>query len=133
MASMRAKMLNKNEEVDADVTWEDQQKICTFGRLVNRLHEIEDDMKAKKEEILKITDALEEIYISEDTKFSLGEVFVDVEQDEADEMLNKLKEQYQNEAELLEREYAYIQQTMAKLKVELYAKFGKSINLEESA
>jgi prefoldin subunit 4 len=40
--------LAKDEEVDADVTWEDQDNINSFGRLNQRLHEIRDEVKAKR-------------------------------------------------------------------------------------
>ena len=33
---------------DAEVTWEDQQNINTFGRLNNRLHDLDDEIKTKK-------------------------------------------------------------------------------------
>jgi prefoldin subunit 4 len=33
---------------DKEVTWEDQQNINKFGRLNNRLHELEDEIKIAK-------------------------------------------------------------------------------------
>ena len=33
---------------DTEVTWEDQQNINKFGRLNNRLHEVEDEVKIAK-------------------------------------------------------------------------------------
>lgn len=40
--------LQPEEEVDADVTWEDQQNINTFGRLNNKLHELRAEQKQKQ-------------------------------------------------------------------------------------
>jgi hypothetical protein len=34
--------------VETEVTWEDQQNINLFGRLNNKCHELEDEIKAKK-------------------------------------------------------------------------------------
>ena len=73
------------EEAEVDVTWEDQQKINTFGRLNIRKEEIEDEMAELKEEINKINDAADEIIISDDIKFTVGEVFVDVQDSDAGE------------------------------------------------
>ncbi|KAJ0964774.1 hypothetical protein J5N97_025912 [Dioscorea zingiberensis] len=33
---------------ESEVTWEDQQNINKFGRLNNRFHELEDEIKAAK-------------------------------------------------------------------------------------
>lgn len=38
---------------DMEVTWEDQQNINKFGRLNNRLHELEDEIKAAKVNFLR--------------------------------------------------------------------------------
>jgi hypothetical protein len=46
------------------VTWEDQQNINTFNRLNNRLHELEDEVKARKVGILCLACYCEEaLYI----------------------------------------------------------------------
>jgi hypothetical protein len=33
---------------ETEVTWEDQQNINKFGRLNNKFHELEDEIKSKK-------------------------------------------------------------------------------------
>ncbi|KAI5075456.1 hypothetical protein GOP47_0009532 [Adiantum capillus-veneris] len=40
--------MQQGEGNETEVTWEDQQNINTFGRLNNKFHELEDDIKLKK-------------------------------------------------------------------------------------
>jgi hypothetical protein len=43
------RMMKKGEETEADnVTWEDQEKINTFGRLSMKLEELQEDFDSKK-------------------------------------------------------------------------------------
>ena len=37
---------------DVEVTWEDQQKICAFGRLSSKAHELQSLVSAKKRYII---------------------------------------------------------------------------------
>ncbi|KAG6750652.1 hypothetical protein POTOM_045160 [Populus tomentosa] len=63
---------------DKEVTWEDQQNINKFGRLNNRLHELEDEIKIAKEGLCKCClvylemDDLEYVNLSEDCIKLLG-------------------------------------------------------------
>lgn len=59
----------KEVKKEIDVTWEDQHKINTFNRLNTLFHELEDEIAVKREEINKIVDASDEIYLSDDIKF----------------------------------------------------------------
>ena len=114
-----------------DVTWEDQQKINTFGRLNIRKEEIEDEMAELDEELNKINDAADEIIISDDIKFSVGEVFCQVEDsDAAEDMLEKERRRTKDSLNKLKNEQELIVSKMKELKAQLYAKFGKNINLE---
>ena len=119
------------EEAEVDVTWEDQQKINTFGRLNIRKEEIEDEVAELKEEINKINDAADEIIISDDIKFTVGEVFVDVQDSDAgEEMLERERRRTKDALNKLDSEYELVTGKMKELKAQLYAKFGKNINLE---
>lgn len=57
------------ENANIQVSWEDQQKINTFGRLNVRLHELEDEITQLKEDLSKISDVNDEIYITDDIKY----------------------------------------------------------------
>ncbi len=61
----------------------------------------------------------------------MGEVFVAVAQDTAEELLSKNKENLQKEKGVLENELNTVLSKMKELKGKLYAKFGQAINLED--
>eukprot|EP01136_Pigoraptor_vietnamica_P034224 Opistho-1_new@97928 len=127
-------MLAKEDEVDAEVNWEDQQKINMFGRLNNRKDEVADELEARKKERDNVKDAADELSLLEGDQdivsFKLGEVFVHVSNEKAQELLNEKVAKLDEEVERLTNEVESINSTMKQLKVSLYAKFGKSINLE---
>lgn len=115
------------DEVSINVLWEDQQKINLFGRLNSRLKELEMELKVLREETANLDDASDEIYISDDIKFALGEVFIDMDQDQAEELLDEQKGKSKALRREKEKELEAIQERMKKLKGELYAKFGKGL------
>eukprot|EP00695_Tsukubamonas_globosa_P003368 TRINITY_DN598_c0_g1_i1.p1 TRINITY_DN598_c0_g1~~TRINITY_DN598_c0_g1_i1.p1 ORF type:complete len:149 (-),score=51.87 TRINITY_DN598_c0_g1_i1:48-434(-) len=126
-----SRLLKKEEEVDVEVFRVDQDRINTFGRLNSRFHELEDELKEKKTQIQNLQDASNEIYLSDEVRFELGEVFVRVETDECDELLQKELARVEAECSSIERQMDEIKTRMSQLKGLLYAKFGKTINLEE--
>lgn len=64
-------------------------------------------------------------------RYLVGEVFIDVDQDGAEQRLEKQKKEISKEVKSLEKQLEDVQKKMKKLKGELYAKFGNQINLEE--
>ena len=62
--------------------------------------------------------------------YRLGEIFISVDQDEAQSMMETAKTAAEARLAELQRKAEEIMGTMKQLKVELYAKFGDSINLE---
>lgn len=46
--------------------WEDQQKINTFGRLNNRMHDLEDEIKEKRSKAELLDDAANELILADD-------------------------------------------------------------------
>jgi len=127
-------MLNPSEEREAEVTWEDQQNINTFGRLNARLHECEAEIKAKEDEITNLQDASNEIILADDdegVRYHLGEVFIEVSKDELEIHLEQQETKLKADIDNTTQEIAAIRKTLAELKVKLYTKFSTSINLEE--
>jgi len=61
-------MLRQEEEVDVEVTWEDQQMINSFGRLNAKIHELADEYNAKKEELANVEDASADLFLQDDDK-----------------------------------------------------------------
>ncbi|KAG5626368.1 hypothetical protein R3W88_002758 [Solanum pinnatisectum] len=118
---------------EVEVTWEDQQNINKFGRLNNRLHELNDEIKAAKEKCENLEDASNELILTDEeiVRFQIGEVFAHVPKDEVESRIEKLQEETSKNLEKLEEEKESIVAQMAELKKILYGKFKDSINLEE--
>eukprot|EP01062_Namystynia_karyoxenos_P074956 TRINITY_DN72064_c0_g1_i1.p1 TRINITY_DN72064_c0_g1~~TRINITY_DN72064_c0_g1_i1.p1 ORF type:complete len:125 (+),score=59.27 TRINITY_DN72064_c0_g1_i1:72-446(+) len=120
----------ETEPAQVNVTWEDQKKICTFGRLHQRALEIRGDITEKEGDIEKITDAESEIYIADDVKLTVGECFVQVEPDFLEDLLGEKKAALEGQLAQLQGELGSLEEAMKGLKAQLYAKFGKNIYLE---
>ncbi|CAM6086460.1 unnamed protein product [Calypogeia fissa] len=118
---------------ETEVTWEDQQNINKFGRLNNKFHELEDDIKAKKDILENLEDAGNELILSdeEDVLYLIGEVFSHTPKEEVETKLEDLKVENEKELRLLLEEKESVLSQMADLKEILYGKFKDSINLEE--
>ncbi|KAG1767387.1 Prefoldin subunit 4 [Suillus occidentalis] len=116
MNNMR--MLAEEEENDdgTEVTWEDQQRINTFSKLNTRLRSIEERL-----EELKVCCVL----------YKIGESFLHLPQPRAMKRLEK--DQAVLSAQVLELSAGAEQceKEMKELKVTLYARFGRAINLDE--
>ena len=55
-----------DDKDDVEVRLEDQQHINQFGRLNQRMHELEDDLKAKQSQYELLDDAANEIILADD-------------------------------------------------------------------
>ena len=62
--------------------------------------------------------------------YQIGEVFFHLDGDQTQEMLETTKTFIQKEMDSLKSEAKDIERVLSDLKVQLYAKFGNSINLE---
>ncbi|KAI3448895.1 hypothetical protein Pfo_005560 [Paulownia fortunei] len=118
---------------EVEVTWEDQQNINKFGRLNNRLHELDDEIKIAKETNESLEDASNELILTDEeiVRFQIGEVFAHVPKEEVESRIEEMKEVTSKNLEKLEEERESILAQMAELKKILYGKFKDSINLEE--
>ncbi|CAA2934873.1 probable prefoldin subunit 4 [Olea europaea var. sylvestris] len=118
---------------EVEVTWEDQQNINKFGRLNNRLHELEDEIKIAKETNESLEDASNELILTDEdiVRFQIGEVFAHIPKDEVEIRIEQMKEVTEKNLEKLTEEKESILSQMAELKKILYGKFNDSINLEE--
>nr|ACO09975.1 Prefoldin subunit 4 [Osmerus mordax] len=119
---------------DVNVTFEDQQKINKFARNTNRMTELKDEIEAKKKSLQNLQDASDDIMMFDDdtllVSYQIGDVFISHTQEETQEMLEAAKEGLEQEVKDLDGRVSAIQQVLADLKVQLYAKFGNNINLE---
>ncbi|KAK6120785.1 hypothetical protein DH2020_045472 [Rehmannia glutinosa] len=118
---------------EVEVTWEDQQNINKFGRLNNRLHDLDDEIKIAKETNESLEDASNELILTDEeiVRFQIGEVFAHVPKEEVESRIEEMKEVTSKNLEKLEEEKESIVAQMAELKKILYGKFKDSINLEE--
>ncbi|KAL2325379.1 hypothetical protein Fmac_024437 [Flemingia macrophylla] len=118
---------------ETEVTWEDQQNINKFGRLNNRFHELEDEIKIAKETNDNLEDASNELILTDEevVRFQIGEVFAHVPKDEVENRIEQMKEVTSQKLEKHEEEKESVLAQMSELKKILYAKFNDSINLEE--
>ena len=80
-----------------------------------------------------LEEASNELIIADDdsVRFSVGETFVTVDNDDAETMLQAQLDEVGAEVTALEKEKKEITSAMADLKEKLYKKFGNAINLEE--
>ncbi|KAL6560461.1 Prefoldin subunit 4 [Orobanche gracilis] len=118
---------------ETEVTWEDQQNINKFGRLNNRLHELDDEIKIAKETNESLEDASNELILTDEdiVRFQIGEVFAHVPRDDVEARIEDMKEATGKNLEKLEEEKESVVAQMAELKKILYGKFKDSINLED--
>ncbi|XP_046563406.1 prefoldin subunit 4-like [Haliotis rubra] len=124
----------KDTESDAQVTFEDQQKINKFARHNAKLQDIKEELTTKKKDLQNLEDAADELILQDGEDgaipYQIGEVFVSSTVDEANEMIEKAKESTQKAIEELEERAETHKKVLSDLKVQLYAKFGNNINLE---
>ncbi|WOO80339.1 Prefoldin subunit 4 [Vanrija pseudolonga] len=127
-------LLRPEDEGDGiEVAWEDQQRINTFSKLNNRLADIKDQLKVKQEEKEYYDDLSMELELADDDKpvlYKLGESFFSLSLPAAKKQLRGDTKRADADIGELERRADECQSGMNELKVHLYAKFGKQINLE---
>ncbi|XP_077543111.1 prefoldin subunit 4 isoform X2 [Haemaphysalis longicornis] len=107
--------------------------INNFARQNARLEDATEEMKQLEKELRNLEDAADEVMMSEDdmtVPYQLGDVFINMDPEETQHMIERAKEQNKSRAKVLEEEIRTIKNIMAELKSQLYKKFGNNINLE---
>ncbi|KID76699.1 Prefoldin subunit 4 [Metarhizium brunneum] len=133
---MQRRMLSKEDEQAGDeveVRREDQDKINKFSRLHQRELAMEEELRLKNKEKEEYDDLSTELELAdEDEKiqYKIGDAFFHIPLDQAQEMLEAATTKIDEEASELEDKIGSVREEMQQLKVELYARFGKQINLE---
>eukprot|EP00551_Chaetoceros_affinis_P003835 CAMPEP_0203633042 /NCGR_PEP_ID=MMETSP0088-20131115/211_1 /ASSEMBLY_ACC=CAM_ASM_001087 /TAXON_ID=426623 /ORGANISM="Chaetoceros affinis, Strain CCMP159" /LENGTH=133 /DNA_ID=CAMNT_0050486245 /DNA_START=49 /DNA_END=450 /DNA_ORIENTATION=+ len=132
MSSSGGAMLAKEEENDAEVRREDQENINSFGRFNARLQEVKEEIEGLKKKMEQSDDASTELMMGsgDNVMLHLGNAFFETSEDNATEYCEEEVEKMQEALDTLVNEEDDIVEQMAKLKVILYGRFGKSINLE---
>ncbi|KAJ2553432.1 hypothetical protein EV175_002939 [Coemansia sp. RSA 1933] len=135
MSSDKFPLLQREEEGDTEVTWEDQQRINTFSKLNTRLERLEAEYKKQKTEKEYLDDLSMEIELLDEDQpvpYKIGDAFVMLPLEEAQERVEKEKDTIDQRVEDLDSQISGISAEMEELKTALYKRFGKSINLERS-
>ncbi|GAD94304.1 prefoldin subunit 4 [Paecilomyces variotii No. 5] len=135
---LQHRMLSKEDEAsapgeDTEVRREDQEKINRFSRLHQRETMLEDQLKAKqkdKEDLEEVSTELELADEDELVPYKIGDSFVSLPLPEAQSLLATSTEKIEEEVSKLEESLGEIRDELQQLKVALYARFGRSINLE---
>ncbi|KAK4122771.1 Prefoldin, subunit 4 [Parathielavia appendiculata] len=134
---MSRRMLTKEDEDamgdEVEVRREDQDKINKFSRLHQHELLIEEELKTKnkeKEELDDITTELELVDEDDTVPYKVGDAFFHIPLPQAQELLGISTAKLEEEIEALEDKLSSIRGEMTQIKVELYARFGKAINLE---
>ncbi|KAF9236342.1 Prefoldin subunit 4 [Melanogaster broomeanus] len=130
------RMLAEEEENDdaAEVTWEDQQRINTFSKLNTRLRGIEDRLELLKQEKDALDDIATELELTDEDAtvlYKIGESFLHLPQPRAMKRLEKDQAEIITQVSALTATAEDCEKGMKELKVVLYAKFGRAINLDE--
>ncbi|XP_073886304.1 prefoldin subunit 4-like [Macaca fascicularis] len=117
-----------------NATFEDQQKVNKFARNMSRITEPKEETEVKRKQLHNLEDVCNDIMLADDDclmiPYQIGDVFISHSQDEAQEMLEEAKKNWQEETDALESTVVPIQRVLADLKLQLYTKFGGNINLE---
>merc|ERR1719409_1951328 len=92
---------------DVEVTWEDQQKICAFGRLSGKAHELQSLVSAKEKRLEDAEEAEGEIAFLDDSEtcqLVVGECFVQTSQKSAETQLQRAVETQTKEVDAHKKE-----------------------------
>ncbi|KAM3511945.1 hypothetical protein MY11210_004416 [Beauveria gryllotalpidicola] len=133
---LQRRMLSQEEEnagQEVEVRREDQDKINRFSRLHQRELFLEEELKAKNKEKEELDDLSTELELAdEDEKiqYRIGDAFFHLPLEQAQEMLSTATTRIEEDTGALEEKISTIKEQMTELKVDLYARFGKQINLE---
>ncbi|KAJ1940264.1 hypothetical protein FBU59_003862 [Linderina macrospora] len=127
-------LIQREDERDVEVNWEDQQRINQFSKLNVRLERLEDSYKTQKTEKEYLDDLAMEIELLDDEEpvpYRIGDTFVMLPLEEAQERVEKDKDTIDARVEDLDSQISAIAEEMEVLKKALYGKFGRAINLEK--
>ncbi|ODA82048.1 hypothetical protein RJ55_00553 [Drechmeria coniospora] len=134
--NLSRRMLSKEDEANSDeveVRREDQDNINRFSRLHQRHLALTEELSLKSKEREELDDLSTELELAdEDEKiqYKIGDAFFHVPLEQAQAMLEAATTEIDKHTENLESKMSSIHEEMTELKVDLYARFGKQINLE---
>ncbi|PXF39437.1 Prefoldin subunit 4 [Gracilariopsis chorda] len=127
--------INRHDERPGVVmSLKDKDDINAFSRHLARKNELKRRTERRKKLIQLHEDANDELILLDDdapVHYNIGDVFILDSKQDVEHTLEQTITELNNDVEQFTAELAQIEQSMTKLKATLYAKFGKTINLEE--
>ncbi|KAK2865477.1 hypothetical protein FQN49_003531 [Arthroderma sp. PD_2] len=131
------RMLSKDDEAtgseETEVRREDQEKINRFSRLHQREAMLEAQLKAKLKDKEDLEEVSAELDLADEdipVPYKIGDSFMSLPLSEAQDMLAASTEKIDKEVSEVEEKLGALKEETQELKISLYARFGKSINLE---
>mmetsp|Transcript_12023 Transcript_12023/g.26970 ORF Transcript_12023/g.26970 Transcript_12023/m.26970 type:complete len:129 (+) Transcript_12023:22-408(+) len=115
-----------------DVNAEDQKNINTFGRLASLSKELTAEIAALKREIESVENAVDDAMLADEVRVMMGETYVVVPYDEAEEMMKDLTESLRGDLAKKTQALEQVQERTVRLKAILKNRFKDTINLEEN-
>ena len=118
---------------EPDVNKEDQQYINEYSRIYTKNKLVDAELKRINEVLESLKDAdqaIEEAFDSK-IKLSIGDSFVETDEDQAKVYVEKMRKNYTNEKNINMEKYNANKKRLDELKVILYSKFGKRLRLDE--
>lgn len=126
-------LLPQGKKNNVNVTFEDQQQINKFSKLIMRKDNLEKELSQHRQEKEYLDDvSLELELIDEDelVPYKIGTIFVHLKQTEVVEQLEQDAQTVDAVIESLETQQNELDEDIRLLKSSLYGKFGDNINLE---
>ncbi|CAI4049789.1 hypothetical protein SKDZ_14G1700 [Saccharomyces kudriavzevii ZP591] len=126
-------LLPQGQRNNTHVTFEDQQKINEFSKLIMRKDTIVQELTLQKQEKEYLDDVSLEIeLIDEDdpVQYKVGDLFIFMKQSQVAAQLEDDVQCLDHKIQILEDRQGDIDSRLDTLKASLYAKFGDNINLE---
>lgn len=116
------------------MTSADKDSINTFAGFLARRNDLRTRLARRKKLVQLHDDATDELIVVDDDApvyYNIGDVFIMDDKERIEANVEKTKAELSADVDTYQQEIENIEKEMAKLKAKLYAKFGKTINLEE--
>ncbi len=124
----------KETDEEIEVRREDQERINEFGVLHRLVEDLGEDKKALQEQLNYIEDAEQEVMLAGDQQsflVAVGSTYVPVGEGEFNNFIEKKRSVYEKKLKSVSTQVDKFEKRKAELKTVLYARFGKSINLDD--
>ncbi|CCC71097.1 hypothetical protein NCAS_0G02100 [Naumovozyma castellii] len=126
-------LLPQGKKNNTQVTFDDQQLINEFSKLIMRKDTLEQELAKQRQEKEYLDDVSLEIELIDEeelVQYKVGDIFLFLKQEKVVEQLEKDVQIIDDKIESLETQEVDLDTRISELKTSLYAKFGDNINLE---